>query len=95
MSRGRSGTKSRIQRNIKRQTLNTALKGFTRARAEKALTKDNCGEKRFVSHANYHVRRKAWVLAGGPMPDGKEDQDKLLKSLHLPVPEQVEEAAAQ
>lgn len=91
MSRGRSGTKSKIQLGIKRQNLSAAKKGFTRVRAEKAINAENCNEARFTGHRNYHVKRKAWVLAGRPLPEGKEDRNTLLKSLHLPIPEEAAE----
>lgn len=70
MSRGRAGTKSRIVKAAARMKLSIALSKFTRKKAEKAINKDNCTEKRFTEHQNYHVRIRAWKLQGCPLNDG-------------------------
>lgn len=55
---------------------------YTRAQAEKALSA-GADPEQFTKHANYHVRAKAWVKMGRPLPEGKEeDQEKFLRSIH-------------
>jgi hypothetical protein len=54
---------SKILDNIARQKLNLALKQFTRAKALRAITADNCSEDRFTKHPNKHVKARAAHLA--------------------------------
>lgn len=54
---------SKILNTIARQKLNAARKAFTRAKALKQITAENCGEDRFVKHANKHVKARAAHLA--------------------------------
>ncbi len=54
---------SRILNTIARQKLNAARKAFTRAKALKVITAENCSEDRFVKHANKHVKARAAHLA--------------------------------
>jgi hypothetical protein len=58
-----------------------AEKKYTRAQAEKALA-NGVDASLFEKHANYHVRAKAWKKLGSPLPDGAEEQEKFLKSIH-------------
>lgn len=55
-------------------------KVITRAQAEKALSTGATPEE-FVKHANYHVRRKAWVLMGKILPENKDEANKFLATL--------------
>lgn len=62
----------------------------TRARAEYLLT-HGADPTQFTKHANYHVRRKAWVLMGKPLPEGLEEQNKFLATLQgMPTPKDKE-----
>ena len=77
---------SKILDNIARQKLNLAMKQFTRAKALRAITVDNCGEERFTKHKNKHVRARAEHLAA------KSADAEPVTAREEPV---VEEAAAE
>lgn len=64
--------------------LKQAKKSFTRAKAERLLANGtNPSEERFTKHANYHVRRRSFVLRRSPMPDNETDRAKLMADLHI------------
>jgi len=65
-------------------------KKYTRAQAEKALTA-GADPTLFEKHSNYHVRARAWVKLGRPLPEGKEAQEKFLANLHIKVEVPTEE----
>jgi len=39
--------------------------------------------EQFKAHANYHVRRYAWVKMGRPLPESEADRDRFLATLKL------------
>lgn len=55
-------------------------KSITRARAEKLLSAGS-DPASFTKHGNYHVRRKAWVKMGRPLPEDRDEQNKFLATL--------------
>lgn len=60
-SRGRNSEKKVLE---KLKTELNAIKGvFTRMKAERALTAENCTEDKYTKHRNKHVRLKATKLA--------------------------------
>ena len=73
------------ERNIhkmKIKALHEARKIFTRSEAEALIAGGaDPGEDRFVNHKNYHVRVKAWVKMGRPMPDEVKEHDSFLAAL--------------
>lgn len=72
----------------------TREKKLTRAKAEHQLSHGaNAGDTIYTSHANYHVRRRAWYLMGGQLPEGAEERSKLLANLHLKEKETAPEMA--
>lgn len=79
-------------------------KFYTRAKSEKLLAagadptvtfRDDKGATRgrYTDHPNYHVRRKAWMKMGQPLPEDPTERAKFLASLHLK--EKAPEPAAQ
>lgn len=64
--RMRNGEK-KVLENLKMR-LTAEKKGFTRAKALRAINKENCTEERFVKHANKHVKARAAHLAGNSEP---------------------------
>jgi hypothetical protein len=87
--RGRNSEKKLHE--VKVQKLHAALKLFTRSKAEAALAngadptamRDTDGKPHglFTEHANYHVRVRAWVKMGRPLPEGLAEQNKFLLTL--------------
>jgi len=55
-------------------------KVITRAHAEKRLTA-GADPNTFVKHPNPHVRRKAWVKMGRPLPEDMDEQNIFLATL--------------
>ena len=74
--------------------LASAEKKFTRAKAERELSKEgvNPNDPRFLEHPNYHVRARAWVLMGRPLPDNQAELEKVLKDLRVKNHAKVGEA---
>lgn len=68
--------------------LRSALKLFTRAKAEQALRNGaEPSEERFTAHANYHIRRLSWQKMGRPLPEEMSAQNKFLATLQgTPIP---------
>jgi hypothetical protein len=78
----------------------------TRHRAERQLTAgadpeavftDSKGtkQKKYLNHPNYHVRTRAWVKMGRPLPEGeKEVNDFLLKLYGKELPKNPDDHAA-
>ena len=63
---------------------------YTRAQSERQLA-NGADPENFTKHANYHVRRKAWVLMGSPLPESLEDQNKFLVTLQgTPLPKDAD-----
>lgn len=69
-------------------------KFHTRARAERELSagadptvtfRDDKGavRGRYKDHPNYHVRRKAWMKLGQPLPEDAEERAKFLASIKV------------
>lgn len=73
------------ERNIhkmKIKALHEARKIFTRNEAEALIAGGaDPSEERFVNHKNYHVRVKAWVKMGRPMPGDVGTHDAFLAAL--------------
>lgn len=67
-------------KNEETRTKKVREKVITRAHAEKALS-HGADPTQFVKHANAHVRRKAWVLMGKPLPEDLTEQNKFLATL--------------
>lgn len=59
-----------------------AEKKYTRAQAEKALSRGESPEK-FTKHPNYHIRAKAWRKMGMPLPENAEERSKFLADIHV------------
>lgn len=81
MSRGKSGTKSKIIKNKAKQERSAAMRQFTRTKALNAITAENCTEKRFSEHRNYHVRMRAWNLQGRPQGATENEQKEIIERL--------------
>lgn len=70
---------------------------LTRARAEKLLSV-GADPTAFLKHANYHVRRKAWVKLGRQIPDDYKGQCELAEGIHdkrvitAPAPKEKEKS---
>ena len=91
--RGRNGEKKAAE--LAKTKRNEAMKKFTRSDADKALSKGaDPSEDRFVKHANYHVRRRSFLLMGKELPTDPEAREKLCKELHLKDPNKVQEDAS-
>jgi hypothetical protein len=69
-------------------------KFYTRARSERELSggadpaqtfKNDKGmlQGRFTDHPNYHVRRKAWMKMGQPLPEDAGERAKFLAGLKI------------
>lgn len=59
-------------------------KKLTRKNAERAITLGNNETVEALrKHQNYHVRKKAWVKLGKPMPEKDEDCVALYNDLHM------------
>lgn len=70
-----------------------AEKKYTRAQAERALS-NGADPAQFANHGNYHVRAKAWVKMGKPLPSDPAEQEKFLKGIHKWVPPVAEAPAS-
>ena len=67
---------------LKLKEINAARRLFTRSEAEGLIAGGaDPSEDRFVNHKNYHVRTKAWVKMGRPLPEGVEEQNTFLATL--------------
>ena len=77
-------------------------KFYTRAKSERLLAegadptvtfRDDKGATRgrYTDHPNYHVRRKAWMKMGQPLPEDPAERAKFLASIK--VKEKTEPAA--
>lgn len=64
---------------------------MTRARAERAIS-GGADPTPFLGHGNYHVRRKAWVKLGRPMPIDKAERAALATSLKVTLDDATEAA---
>lgn len=69
-------------------------KFYTRARSERELSagadpaqtfRNDKGQTlgRFTDHPNYHVRRKAWMKMGQPLPEDPAERAKFLASIKV------------
>lgn len=69
-------------------------KFYSRARSERMLSagadptatfRDDKGATRgrYTDHPNYHVRRKAWMKMGQPLPEDAGERAKFLASLKI------------
>lgn len=69
-------------------------KFYTRAKSERKLSegadptatfRDDKGavRGRYTDHPNYHVRRKAWMKMGQPLPEDAAERAKFLASLKI------------
>jgi nitroreductase len=76
--------------------MSTYVPDLTRAKAEKLIQTCTHGELRaFATHANYHVRQKAWKKLGKPLPlDGDcppEEIKRFVDALHYrPTPSEAQ-----
>ena len=79
-NRSRNGShKGKEERKNK---LQLALKEFTRTKALRELNNGaDPNDRKFVQHRNYHVRMRAWVLAGSVVPANPTDRQALQESL--------------
>jgi hypothetical protein len=79
-NRNRAGSKKIKQ--LAHTAVNQAMKSFTRAKADKALSAGaDPNEPRFTSHGNYHIRARAFKLSGSKLPEKKEEAEKFLLTL--------------
>lgn len=78
--RNRNGEKK--IKSDKKKKLAEALREFTRAEAERELANGaDPKDSRFTSHANYHVRMKAWAKQGFPIPETEKDRVQFLDDM--------------
>lgn len=62
--------------------LNAAKKEFTRSKALHALANGaDFNDKKFVTHRNYHVRERAWQMAGAMIPENMAERKAVFDSL--------------
>lgn len=66
-------------------------KKMTRAQAEKAISREGVdAATELLDHANYHVRRKAWVKLGSQLPESEADRTALYTRLKMKAPAAAE-----
>lgn len=64
------------------KTVQKVSKNFiSRRTAEKAIAAGKDPEQ-FMSHPNYHCKRKAWVKMGKPIMGSADEHAKFLESIH-------------
>jgi hypothetical protein len=64
---------------------------MTRAQAEKAISHEGVDTATaLLDHANYHVRRKAWVKLGRQLPESEADRKALYARLKMKAPAEAE-----
>ena len=64
--------------------LKGAAKQITRAQANRLLSNGaDPNDARFVSHPNYHIRKRSWVARGKPLPEDPTERSKFLTSIRV------------
>lgn len=62
--------------------IKSARKEFTRSKALHAMAHGaDFNDKKFTTHRNYHVRERAWRLAGAMIPETMAERKALCDSL--------------
>ncbi len=73
---------TKLEKKIKKQKLNEALKEHTRAKALYELNNGaNPNDEQYVKHRNYHVRMRAFHLRGAVIPTDEGEKKNLFDVL--------------
>jgi hypothetical protein len=67
---------------MRNKTITRPNKIITRAQALRRMSA-GADPNLFVNHANYHVKARAWVKLGKPLPSNPEERTKFLASIKV------------